>query len=617
MSNILLLFLGGLSKDKEIIDHFKILNTKFDMKNNFYIVHHPINLDEDYDVLYNDIFNKNNIHKVNEPHHINTKWGTRSLVDATLLMMQYMHRVYGKIFNKYILLSSTCAPLYSFDTIYETLVVDNKSWINGRFGMDPYEDDIFVNSELGFSVSQWMILDVLHVNFFFIDNTEYIKTDGTYTCDDVLLNIVLVMNSNEKLNNAFEKLSKIYNNCEVWDENFFGIIILYNIFINKISLEEQKIILQEHFKTKPTFDFTDFIIPSELYELEAITTKFKQTGAIECIEDIPKSSIPDTRIILNSREINMHLDINSNMFDFRFISPTYVNFKFTSINPYNIFKEKNIKIGYSTYIDSRGLIDNQIGDFNTRFNKHLDYTLSKFDNILEPKAIPDTIEGIKPEEYDFIKNNGQILYHINNDLINNRFHPLDFCVFPLYKYINAFIMFSMLFTINYDLFTSIYTKINNSVLFTMWIDYYNYLCKIYDIYLEIIFKVLDLSNRKKSIHILSNQKLILFNIERIKEYLSFLSDDGRIAKLEFLIGNPIKDTNIIPAIISGSLFIRKCNNNSMINSYSSHLATLRYMGDITDTHSLSNETKYLKYKNKYFKYKNKYYNLHQKLKLHN
>jgi len=76
----------------------------------------------------NEKFYKN-ISIVDKEHWIETKWGTRSLSDATLLMMQYAFLKYGDIFKKYVLLSPNCAPLYNFDIIYNEFNKDDKYWI--------------------------------------------------------------------------------------------------------------------------------------------------------------------------------------------------------------------------------------------------------------------------------------------------------------------------------------------------------------------------------------------------------------------------------------------------------------------------------------------------------
>ena len=623
--NILLLFLGGLSNDDDIINHYHSLNYEFKTKNNYYIVHHPIIFHEDINRVYNDLFNPANIHKVDIAHHIKTKWGTRSLVDATLLMIQYMHNIYGKIFNKYILLSSTCAPLYSFDTIYETLTIDDRSWISGTFKPsfhDPIHSDFFTNSELNFGVSQWMILDIQHINFFFIENTLYVKTGEEYECDNEKLNIVSIENSS-LLNEAFEGFKKVFANCEIWDENFFGVIILYNILKGVSTKDHKEHILTTHFKTRPKINYTHYNIPQELNDLISTTSNLIQRKTIttssgektiKYIETISKLEMPKlTELITNGKiiQIYIHEKLDARL-NFKFIPSTYVNFSFSSINPFNIFKEKNKTIIYSTHINSRILIDLPIDNFIAEFDNYLD-TLPKYNDIL----IPDRIEHVPDEIYDFIKNHAKIIYHINNNLVNNTTHPLDFSLLPLYIYINTFFLLSSLFIIDYSELEIILKKYSNNYILKSWIDNYKYLCNIYNIYLNIIFESLNINiicKQNSEISNKDNKFNILFNRMHIINTLSKLSIRERKIILELLIGNPIKDIDIIPGILSGSLFIRKCGNNSMINSYSIYLSRLKYIDKITNDLSSSNN-KYLLYKNKYIKYKTKYNLLKNNLEL--
>lgn len=126
--HVLLMFLGGSPNSTNIVNHWITMNRRFINKNNVFVVVHPKNVDDNISVDFKAIFKAENVFKVDEAHHVDTAWATLSIVDALLLMMQYAHSHHSnKLFDKYILLSSTCCPLYRLDVIYDEICKDNKS----------------------------------------------------------------------------------------------------------------------------------------------------------------------------------------------------------------------------------------------------------------------------------------------------------------------------------------------------------------------------------------------------------------------------------------------------------------------------------------------------------
>ena len=102
---ILLMFLGGTPNSSNIIKHWISLSINSYI-NNYYLVIHPIILNDFViNPEFKQLFNSDNIYIVNEEYHLLTEWGTRSLSDATLLMMEYAHNMNNhNLFNKYIVL---------------------------------------------------------------------------------------------------------------------------------------------------------------------------------------------------------------------------------------------------------------------------------------------------------------------------------------------------------------------------------------------------------------------------------------------------------------------------------------------------------------------------------
>ena len=138
---------------------------------------------------FKKIFNPNNIFIVDENHHLLTAWATKSLSDATLMMMQYAHIQNSEnLFDKYILLSPNCCPIYTFDKIYNYLTLNDKSFINFSNGIHTNPSDVNIYS-LPPSIktgSQWMILDKQHIKIFFpVSNYNMYTKEKKYFCPDI------------------------------------------------------------------------------------------------------------------------------------------------------------------------------------------------------------------------------------------------------------------------------------------------------------------------------------------------------------------------------------------------------------------------------------------------
>lgn len=133
--------------------------------------------------------------------HIKTMWANISIVYAEIMMLQESIIKFG-LCEKYILLSLSCCPLYNYNTIYETLCSDDKSWISfmsmtpfvtkgvtDLYTMSPKEQldktsDIF-NYYAGLKVSQWMVLSGKHVRYIYSLSTLE-QRERTYLYDGEL-----------------------------------------------------------------------------------------------------------------------------------------------------------------------------------------------------------------------------------------------------------------------------------------------------------------------------------------------------------------------------------------------------------------------------------------------
>ncbi len=248
------MFLGGLPSIEENIKHYTKLNDIFTNKLNFYIVVHPLVLESEINIKTSNlnflsIFEQSNVFIVDDKHHIPTSWSSQSLVDATLLMIQYAHKQNGShLFDKYILLSSTCVPIFTFDEIYKEIVVDDKSWIN--FMLKDYDEkkisEPYNKYDVKINGSQWMILDKKHISMFFVSDrysdTYYINNDDKtqktmYYCKGKILKNISINHlietenneSNDKiigpLNESIEKINLMKKHFNKLNDDEFNELI--------------------------------------------------------------------------------------------------------------------------------------------------------------------------------------------------------------------------------------------------------------------------------------------------------------------------------------------------------------------------------------------------------
>lgn len=259
MQNILFMFLGDIPNNGDAFEHWKNMITKEpkELLEHIYIVVHPKEIDGKMDKYYywKKTFG-DRFMIVDTQHHIKTVWFTKSLSDATLLMIQYAHKK-GQ-YKKYILLSPTCCPIVSLNYVYQITTNVNKSWLaiftlsfpNGKKpGIIKEYGGLHNINEL-YGGSQWMILDRRHVDFFFIGyNDTYIKDNNINQCQYGQIEQIIVnpkYESNIKYNELrlllashnggnyrsefFEDSNISTKGCAPSDEYFFIQFIIHKIF---------------------------------------------------------------------------------------------------------------------------------------------------------------------------------------------------------------------------------------------------------------------------------------------------------------------------------------------------------------------------------------------------
>lgn len=267
---LLLMFLGGLPLDGDVADHWQNILQCCDIEiiKKLYVVVHPMKLTTESirqinQSFWRTLFGDRLMINDNE-HHVKTGWATRSISDATVLMMQYAAKQHK--FKKIILLSNACCPIVKMNDIYTIMTGNNKSWIHASDNGSARELHPSILTDQGglFTIddmnyfSQWMALDVQHVEYFFINDSTYVvhrdalnKID--YKCKYGTTNKIIV-NPNLQRHPKYEELTLLLksfdggsvkedffdnNNaatrkpCAPSDEHFFGSYILFNLRRNR------------------------------------------------------------------------------------------------------------------------------------------------------------------------------------------------------------------------------------------------------------------------------------------------------------------------------------------------------------------------------------------------
>ena len=562
---ILLMFLGSAPNTDNIINHWIILNEENNINDNIHIVIHPFCINNyNIDNKFKKLFNNNNIYIVDNDHHVKTSWGSHSLTCATLLMIQYAQINHNNFFDKYILLSPSCCPLYSLNDLYNILTdinIINKSWFAFYDFNNIYEQNIInkLYNKICIKTSQWMIIDKKHIYYFFYNKAHY----KTY-----------VKNDNNNLINDFIKLNPYLLTID--QSNDFN---FYNI-INYYKYNDYLILKNEDTNTDETY-FLNWILLLLLYDYKSDINKLLNynqfTDINKCIENnfiiFNHNNICERAILLNKKLIDKLIDqdlINSN--DIYYLNETrdksgwYININNnTSINLLKknlLYRNINnlIKIENNKNINWNKLYNNYTLPCTYIDNMTIVYAINPFvmirttNNITNKKLNELLYLPLNNNSLDIIYNNINKLNLLNesNPFISVSDHPIEFSTFNLLNIINIYFIYLYIFEKN----------INEASYFTY----------IYNIIAD-IFNINDYKyNLESQLNIIINKININPNLLN-KKY-----------------GTYITSKYILSAILHNSLFIRKCDDTSLINTFSSILKSYNKY-NITENHIKNFEIK--------------------------
>jgi hypothetical protein len=561
--SVLLMFLGGVPNSPNIIRHWLNMNTRFDTKDNVYVVVHPISLPYTINEEFRSIFKAENVYVVDDSHHVATMWGTLSLVDAELLMMQYGHRMKRNklaalgesndsmyYYDKYILVSNTCCPLYTLDVIYSDVLSDEKSIVGAfHYPTPKYQ-------------SQWMVLDKQHVQLFFtVSSTDtYEKDEKSSECQTT--NVPKILNRlkvKQPAKPTLDNLDYAYfydkrNICHHADELFFIEYMTVRLRITdhlRILTPEQVV---RNIKSVPLDVY---------YALKRITESNKED--ITHLDPIILGRVPyhiekgymDTRIFTSDTIM--------------FVFPTSVlgcTFA-TEYNPSNVLRD------FSAF-------DLNVNDF-IRMNASPRELLSYVSTIITDCHTLRARLDINETSDVFSISRRPIVTTIN--------HPIEYSTYTLRSILNTFI-----------LLYKISCLFNNTILDSGWNNpRVRAMRVIMIVYLTIISKEFGMCAPFKKRVVLS-LKMILQNrfmklMDTMDEFLTLLHKkyvDMPADTLELLLnkkyGTIMTNDTLLSAICNQSYFIRKCYDSSRIETFSDVLKTLPMITSLpepTDESTLS------------------------------
>jgi hypothetical protein len=213
-------------------DDDNINNSKY--INNFTIYNHAKEPEKITDIVLKD---------KHIPEHIDTCWGCFSAVEANIFMLK--EALKDPLNKKFILISDSCIPIVSFDTLYSELIKDDKSRI------------IFWDT----NNTEYRYNDIIEPEF---PINEFIKHNGQGLIFNRLHSDLLV--------NNLTKYKDKWKNVGCVDEHYFG---------NVLKLLDE---LLDERCTEPNFNITSYA--SLLHNIMNIWNYYKEVYLTDEDDDI-------------------------------------------------------------------------------------------------------------------------------------------------------------------------------------------------------------------------------------------------------------------------------------------------------------------------------------------
>lgn len=430
-------------------------------------------------------------------HHLKTAWATRSLVDATVLMMKTSYDKFPTL-EKFILVDGKSCPLYNLSVIYENVTANCNNWLdplNNSCANFEHNSQLFCGRDICMKRadcsfwSQWSILDVRY--FHSLLNTNIQKDPDDIECNNSTVNQIIVPDVNdhdaEIVNQSLvELLDANSKPCNFSDELYFGFYLkrgrTVDEFLNIIQTISPRDLIREYEVIKPVCTNVEYIAPV------LIEPHNNYKNGIYILDADRSRRYPYylSHIRFDDKTISKRLYT---------IPPIYTDWRYFNPNPMNIFRSFN----------------------------HPNFNIKEYLNAHSQDAIAQLSK---------LDNDGSSLTFTGLGMFRVPYwaHPLEYNTTKLSSFVNAYNFFE-------------YAKHLNPN------DYYfNYLRRVYH-------KIIADFNAVEFEKVGENNFAVLRP-----------SDDEKVGKY-------ISAETLNSARMRGCLFIRKCEEGSLIDHYADQLYT--------------------------------------------
>lgn len=187
---------------------------------------------------------------IDQSLHLRTAWATRSLVDASILMIREAQKVAGGSLWKFILVDKTTCPLYNLKVIYDSVTANRKNWFDSplhnrcarllaadnaydpALKCDRHSPNACLRRTDCSFWSQWWVIDTRYYSEIFEANIEKVDDGGTFCgASDKVIDIVDAKGSSDPANDAISAALSAFTDgvnrkpCVASDELFFQMFL--------------------------------------------------------------------------------------------------------------------------------------------------------------------------------------------------------------------------------------------------------------------------------------------------------------------------------------------------------------------------------------------------------
>lgn len=510
--------------------------------NKIMFVAHPMHADYKLSPAWKKIFGSSMqfyaLTQKNE--HLQTAWATRSLVDATILMIRKSFKL-SKYVQKFILLDGTNCPLYNLKVIYDTVTSNRLNWLDSPLqnkcqdlrNRQAHKDLTAPSLECPFYNgsshcfqakdcsywSQWCILDVRYFTHLLVANI--VKDETLISCplSGSQVNQIVVKKDRKKPLSLSDQtvnatLSAFvdplhHKPCVIADEQYFGMFLKKNRniteFLNTVFVIKLSDLKTKYSEIKKMNVSVTLINKSDIRHSSGSSLGYQIDGVdVASIHHYKREAFLDKyHFFINP------IKINDRLVRGRYTVPsTYTDWRYSNPDPMNVFRS-------------------------------FQYKEFKIDDLIE-KNPSELITLVKSWNA-----RNQTVQSLKMNVISRWFHPMQYNTRSVKVFVNA-----------YNL-TEYFSKMGND----------HELRELRDEYKTILTKYIQKDVNFQNVSIQENF-FIIFRVEQNFEFAQLIDNNSSKQKK---IGCPVTHDVLNQARQRGSLFVRKCEHGSYIQKYSNQL----------------------------------------------